>query len=82
LTDEGLLKICALREQMNMRQGKIAMRKTAEIKHFLAHPKLRFIHNEKLKKKQRLPGTHLRIHSKPKMKESLLPAALKPNEAG
>ena len=69
LTPEGLLKICELREQMNTRLGKTAMHKMNEIKYYLAQPKLRFIHNEKLKKEQRLPGAHLRIPSKPKKKE-------------
>lgn len=69
LTREGLLKICELREQMNTRKGKIAMHKMVEIKHFLTDPKLRFIHNKKLRKNSLPAGTHIRIHTKAKKEE-------------
>jgi len=60
LTKEGLLKICALREQMNTRLGKTTMRTIEEIKHFLAQPTLRFIHNEELARQRILfaPGNN------------------------
>lgn len=77
LTREGLLKICELREQMNTRKGK-AMHKMAEIKHFLADPKLRFIHNKKLRKRSLPEGTHVRIRSKAKKEEKMPILALAP----